>query len=78
MSTPRNYSPLVTQYQIPTRDFFTLRAEEVERVLAAADFVGYRRPKNANGSRARYFHARLMRDLAATKGGKEVRDIATK
>jgi hypothetical protein len=64
---PKNYAPLVTQYQIPTGDFHTLRATAVERVLAAADFVGYRRPKNANGSRARCFHARLMRDLAASK-----------
>lgn len=53
---------LATQFHIPLgRDFCTLRAEEVERVLSAADFVKYRRPANANGSRGRYFYARLMR-----------------
>ena len=63
----KDHSALVTQFRIPTKDFFTLSSEEVGRVLAAADSVGYRKPKNANGSRARYFHARLLRDLYASK-----------
>ncbi len=63
----KDYSSLVTQFNIPTGDFYTLRSSEVCRVLEAADFVGYRKPKNANGSRGRYFHARLMRDLRRSK-----------
>lgn len=43
------------------RDFFTLSASEVGRVLDAADAAKYRRPKNANGSRGRYFFASLQR-----------------
>lgn len=47
----------------PSRDFFTLSASEVERVLDAANEWKYRRPKNANGSRGRYFYAALQRAL---------------
>lgn len=43
------------------RDFHALPSEQVERIIAAADSVRYRAPRNANGSRARYFHARLVR-----------------
>lgn len=42
-------------------DFHTLRTEHVEKLLVEADRVRYQRPKNANGSRARYFHDRLQR-----------------
>lgn len=42
-------------------DFHTLSASDVERVIAAADNWRYRAPRNANGSRARYFHAYLQR-----------------
>ncbi len=42
-------------------DFHHLRSDVIEALLREADAVGYRRPKNANGSRARYFHARLVR-----------------
>jgi hypothetical protein len=44
-------------------DFHRLPSDQVEALLAEADRVKYRRPKNANGSRARYFHARLTRAL---------------
>ena len=46
-------------YRIPIEfDFHTLRSSVVERILMAADADGYRKPKNANGSRARcYFEA---------------------
>lgn len=44
------------------RDFHTLTSDEVERLLAEADRVKYRKPRNANGSRARYFHAKLQRE----------------
>lgn len=42
-------------------DFHTLRSEEVERVLAEADRVRYRKSKNAPGSRARMFWQYLQR-----------------
>lgn len=42
-------------------DFFTLSSETVETLLAQADSVKYRKPKNAKGSRARYFYALLLR-----------------
>jgi len=44
-----------------SKDFHALSSSEVERVLAAANEVKYRRPANANGSRARYFFAFLKR-----------------
>lgn len=59
--TRQDAQDLITQYHIPTRDFHTLSTGEVEQVLAAADLVKYRKPRSANGSRARYFHARLIR-----------------
>lgn len=42
-------------------DFHTLPAATVEAVIEQADLVKYRKPKNANGSRARYFYAFLTR-----------------
>ena len=42
-------------------DFFTLPSEQVAQVLIEADAVKYRKPKNANGSRARYFYEYLTR-----------------
>ena len=47
----------------PREDFHALRSGQVDRLLAEADAVGYRKPKNASGSRARYFHAYLIRRL---------------
>jgi len=43
------------------RDFFTLSAGDVESVIEAANAHKYRKPRNANGSRARYFFAFLQR-----------------
>lgn len=51
------------------RDFHTLSSAEVEQLLDAADMVKYRRPKNANGSRARYFHAKLQREMERERKG---------
>ena len=42
-------------------DFHTLPNHEVLRILEVAKARGYRQPRNANGSRARYFHAYLKR-----------------
>lgn len=46
-------------------DFFTLPADTVEALLAEADRHGYRKPRNANGSRGRYFYAYILRSLKA-------------
>jgi hypothetical protein len=48
-------------------DFHTLDREQVERLLEEADRTRYQRPRNANGSRARYFHD-LMQRRAALDG----------
>lgn len=45
----------------PKQDFHTLRSEQVDAILAEADRVRYQKPKNANGSRARYFYQLLQR-----------------
>lgn len=42
-----------------TRDFHT--SAQVDVILAEADRVHYRKPRNANGSRGRYFYQRLQR-----------------
>lgn len=43
------------------RDFHALPSSAVDSIIAAADRARYRKPRNANGSRARYFHAHLQR-----------------
>ncbi len=45
----------------PRVDFHALRSEQVERLTWAACVYGYRKPRLANGSTARYFHAYLVR-----------------
>lgn len=53
---------LARRFSIPLdRDFHALDTSNVESIILAADSVKYRRPANANGSRARYFHAYLVR-----------------
>ena len=42
-------------------DFFTLSTTQVMDLLIEAVRQKYHKPKNANGSRGRYFHARLQR-----------------
>lgn len=43
------------------QSFHTLSSSQVEQVLEMADRDKYRKPKNANGSRARYYYERLQR-----------------
>ena len=43
------------------QDFYTLRADQVDRLLAEADRVRYQKPRGANGSRGRYFHDSMQR-----------------
>jgi len=53
---------LAHKYRISLeKDFFTLTHAEVQCVIDAADEVKYRKPKNANGSRGRYFFAAMQR-----------------
>ncbi len=42
------------------KDFHELSSNEVEIVLTHADAAKYRKPKNANGSRGRYYWAKLQ------------------
>ncbi|QXN71863.1 hypothetical protein RCMRWORF_93 [Rhodobacter phage RcMrWorf] len=44
-------------------DWNQMDSEQKERVLNAADWWKYRKPKNANGSRGRYFADYLRRIL---------------
>jgi len=48
-------------------DFFTLSFCQVSALVDLAKIQGYRKPKNANGSTARYYFAALQR--AARKEG---------
>ena len=43
------------------QDFHTLTAAQVDGIIQAADRARYQKPRNANGSRARYFFQRLQR-----------------
>ena len=43
-------------------NFFTLTSYQIGVLLELANVQGYRKPKNANGSRARYYFAGLQRD----------------
>lgn len=45
----------------PSEDFFTLTPSQVCMIVEEADRQKYRKPKNANGSRGRYFYARMQR-----------------
>lgn len=48
------------------RDFHAMPSDDVARLVSFADEYRYRAPRDANGSRGRYFHAYLTR-LAARK-----------
>lgn len=47
-----------------TGDFHALHSSDVDRILAEAVKCQYRKPTNANGSRARYFFYSLQRAKA--------------
>ena len=46
---------------VKSDDFHALRSEQVEGLLHWAKAYGYRQPRNANGSKARYFFYMLQR-----------------
>lgn len=48
-------------HRVPAPDFFVLSSSQVSELLEYADLWRYRKPKNANGSRGRYFYAYLLR-----------------
>lgn len=43
------------------QDFHTISTDQIEMVLRDADLRKYRKPPQANGSRARYFYALMQR-----------------
>ena len=45
----------------PAQDFHELSAAQVDGLLKEADRERYRKPRHANGSRGRYYYARLQR-----------------
>lgn len=53
----------------PTGDYHTLSSEKVEVILYQAKLSNYRKPKNANGSSARYFFYAVQRELERDRGG---------
>lgn len=53
---------IAAAYNIPLNEnFYALSSDTVGRILEAAKACKYRQPKNANGSKARYFYAYLNR-----------------
>lgn len=60
--TPIQAGYILERSGIPLeKDFHALSMGQVECLLTFADSSRYRAPKNANGSRARYYHAYLCR-----------------
>lgn len=60
--TKQDAREYASRYKIPlNRDFHALDSDTVARILDLARLVKYREPKNANGSKARCFHAFLKR-----------------
>jgi hypothetical protein len=49
------------------QDYHTLSTFQVEQLLKEADAAKYRKPRNANGSRARYFYQLMQRRATATQ-----------
>ena len=52
----------------PRLNWYQMSTAMKENVLDAANSRGYRKPKNANGSRGRYFAAYLSRVYRKGKG----------
>lgn len=58
---------IAAKYEIPLdADYHALPSAVVDRILDAADSVRYQKPKDANGSRSRYFYAALVRAANST------------
>lgn len=57
-------------FDVRTADFHALRSCQVDRLSYWAKSYGYRAPKNANGSPARYFFQLLARHANAKGSAK--------
>lgn len=63
---------LCERFELPTApnghaerpDYHALPSSTVDRLVQCADVLSYRKPKNANASRACYFYGHLGRVLA--------------
>jgi hypothetical protein len=51
----------------PGENFHSLNSEKVGNLVALSKKLGYRRPRHANGSTGRYFHAHLIRKASKEK-----------
>jgi hypothetical protein len=51
----------------PRGDFHALTSSQVEVILEQARLSGYRKPKNANGSKARYYFYAVQRKVEAER-----------
>jgi len=59
--TPDQARAICNVFCIPfNRDFHTLNSQHVQNILDAATANKYRKPRNANGSTARYYYSYLM------------------
>ena len=61
--TPEHAREILARYNA-RGDFHALTSDQVDGLLVEAAAHKYRKPRNANGSRARYFHAHLRRVAA--------------
>jgi hypothetical protein len=56
---------ILERYAVPLgADFHTLPPSQAVLLAEKAKLAGYRKPRNANGSTARYYHAYLQRRAA--------------
>jgi hypothetical protein len=61
MISPETAREILRRTHSVGRDYHALPSSVVCELLEYADEMKYRKPKNANGSRGRYFHAYLVR-----------------
>jgi hypothetical protein len=59
--TPAIAGQILDAYKARGVDFHSLSSDAVEWILEWARYYRYRAPTNANGSKARYYHAYLSR-----------------
>ena len=58
--SPGEAAQILSGLENDRADFHSLRSNEVQYLLDAAKEIGYRQPKGASGSKARYFYAFLQ------------------
>jgi hypothetical protein len=64
--SPQEAREILRRCHVPidAADFHMLNTSQVQALLVEADMQRYRKPRNANGSRGRYFYAMLQRRAA--------------